>query len=60
VKAKISKAVERVMSDPKVRERLAKLDIVPDYMPADQLETKLTNEIANWTRFIDAKGIKAE
>ena len=60
VKAKISKAVERVMSDPKVRERLARLDIVPDYLPADRLETKLTNEIANWTRFIDAKGIKAE
>ena len=33
VKAKISKAVERVMSDPKVRERLAKLDIEPSYAP---------------------------
>ena len=60
VKAKLSNAVQRVMSDPKVRERLAKLDIEPDYQPAAALETKLKSEIANWTRFIDAKGIKAE
>jgi tripartite-type tricarboxylate transporter receptor subunit TctC len=60
VKTKLAKAVEKVMSDPKVRERLAKLDIEPSYAPADVLEKKLQSEIANWTRFIDAKGIKAE
>jgi tripartite-type tricarboxylate transporter receptor subunit TctC len=60
VKAKLAKAVEKVMSDPKVRERLAKLDIEPSYAPGDVLEKKLQSEIANWTKFIDAKGIKAE
>jgi len=60
VKAKLAKAVEKVMSDPKVREKLAKLDIEPSYMGGDALEKKLQSEIANWTRFIDAKGIKAE
>jgi tripartite-type tricarboxylate transporter receptor subunit TctC len=60
VRAKLSKAVERVMSNPKMRERLAKLDIDAGYAPADVLEAKLKSEIANWTRFIDAKGIKAE
>ncbi len=60
VKAKLAKAVEKVMSDPKVRERLAKLDIEPAYAPGDVLEKKLQSEISNWTRFIDAKGIKAE
>jgi tripartite-type tricarboxylate transporter receptor subunit TctC len=60
VKTKLSKAVERVMSDPKVHERLARLDIDASYAPADVLEAKLESEIANWTRFIDAKGIKAE
>jgi tripartite-type tricarboxylate transporter receptor subunit TctC len=60
VRAKLGKAVERVMSDPKVRERLAKLDIDASYAPADLLDVKLKSEIANWTRFIDAKGIKAE
>jgi tripartite-type tricarboxylate transporter receptor subunit TctC len=60
VKEKLAKAVEKVMSDPKVRERLAKLDIEPSYAPGDALEKKLQSEIANWTRFIDAKGIKAE
>ena len=37
VKAKLDKAVRAVMSDPKVRERLAKLDIEPAYAPADVL-----------------------
>jgi tripartite-type tricarboxylate transporter receptor subunit TctC len=60
VKAKLAKAVEKVMSDPKVRERLAKLDIEPAYAGGDVLEKKLQSEIANWTKFIDAKGIKAE
>jgi tripartite-type tricarboxylate transporter receptor subunit TctC len=60
VKAKLAKAVEKVTSDPKVRERLAKLDIEPSYAGGDALEKKLQSEIANWTRFIDAKGIKAE
>jgi tripartite-type tricarboxylate transporter receptor subunit TctC len=60
VKAKLAKAVEKVTSDPKVRERLARLDIEPSYAPADALEKKLQSEIANWTRFIDAKSIKAE
>jgi|SRR5579871_5071706 len=60
VKTRLAKAVEKVMSDPKVRERLAKLDIEPSYAGGDVLEKKLQSEIANWTRFIDAKGIKAE
>ena len=60
VRAKLSKAVERVMRDPKVRGRLAKLDIEPSYAPPDKLEAKLKSEIVNWTKFIDAKGIKAE
>jgi tripartite-type tricarboxylate transporter receptor subunit TctC len=60
VRAKLDKAVQTVMNSPRVRERLAKLDIEPAYMPADALETKLQNEIVNWTKFIDEKGIKAE
>jgi tripartite-type tricarboxylate transporter receptor subunit TctC len=43
-----------------VRERLASLDIEPAYAPGDALKTKLENEIANWTKFIDAHGIKPE
>ena len=41
------------------RERLAKLDITPDVIAAPALHAKLESEIKNWTRFIDAKGIKA-
>jgi tripartite-type tricarboxylate transporter receptor subunit TctC len=60
VKDRLEKAVSTVMSNPQVRERLAKLDIAPDFAPASILRTKLENEIKNWTKFIDENGIKAE
>jgi len=59
-KAKLDKAVSTVMSDPKVRDRLAKLDIAPDYAPGKALAAKLANEIRNWSAFVDAKNIKPE
>ena len=43
-----------------MRERLAKLDITPDVISGPAMHAKLESEIKNWTRFIDAKGIKAE
>jgi len=60
VKAKLEKAVSAVMSDQRVRERLAKLDITPDFAPGRVLRNTLENEIKNWTKFIDEKGIKPE
>jgi tripartite-type tricarboxylate transporter receptor subunit TctC len=60
VKAKLDKAVATTLADPRVRDRLAKLDIEPDYAPGPALKVKLENEIANWTRFIDEHGIKPE
>src|SRR5499426_4175615 len=60
VKAKLEKAVATTLADPRVRERLAKLDIEPDYAPGSALKVKLENEIANWSKFIDAHGIKPE
>ncbi len=60
VKAKLESAAAKVMADPHVRERLANLDITPDFAPAPALRTKLESEIRNWTRFIDEKGIKPE
>ena len=60
VKARLSQAVTKVMTDPKIAERLAKLDITPDVITGPAMHAKLVSEIKNWTRFIDAKGIKAE
>ena len=60
VKAKLDKAVSATLSHPRVRERLAKLDVEPAYAPGSSLKAKLENEIANWTRFIDEHGIKPE
>jgi tripartite-type tricarboxylate transporter receptor subunit TctC len=58
VKDKLSQAVATALASPQLRERLAKLDIDPTYAPA--LKAKLASEIANWTKFIDEHGIKAE
>jgi tripartite-type tricarboxylate transporter receptor subunit TctC len=60
VRAKLEKASESVMSDPHLRERLANLDITPDFTSSQVLRAKLDSEIRNWTRFIDEKGIRPE
>jgi len=60
VRAKLEKAVSATLSNPHVRERLAHLDIEPAYAPGDVLKTKLESEIANWSKFVDAHGIKPE
>ena len=59
-KTKLERAVATVMAQPKVRERLAKLDITPDYAPGPVLAAKLASEIKNWSAFVDAKNIKPE
>jgi tripartite-type tricarboxylate transporter receptor subunit TctC len=60
VKGKLEKAIATIMSDAKLRERLAVVDITPDFAPAPVLRTRLEGEIKNWTKFIDAKGIMPE
>ena len=60
VKAKLSEAIAKVFSNPALRERLAKLDITPDVISGPAMHAKLETEIKNWTRFIDAKGIKPQ
>jgi tripartite-type tricarboxylate transporter receptor subunit TctC len=59
-KTKLDRAVAGVMADPKVRERLAKLDITPEYAAGAALNAKLASEIKNWSVFVDAKHIKPE
>jgi tripartite-type tricarboxylate transporter receptor subunit TctC len=60
IKAQLEKALSAVMSNQGVRDRLAQLDITPDFAPGSVLRTRLEAEIKNWTRFIDAKGIRPE
>jgi tripartite-type tricarboxylate transporter receptor subunit TctC len=60
VRAKLEQAVSTVVASPSVRARLAKLDITPDFAPGTIMRTRLESEIANWTKFIDAHGIKPE
>jgi tripartite-type tricarboxylate transporter receptor subunit TctC len=48
------------MENPAVRERLMKVDTDPSFAPGAALKVKLENEIRNWSKFIDAKGIKVE
>jgi tripartite-type tricarboxylate transporter receptor subunit TctC len=60
IKAKLESVASTVMSDPRLHERLAPLDVTPDFTPGTALHAKLESEIKNWTRFIDQKGIKPE
>jgi tripartite-type tricarboxylate transporter receptor subunit TctC len=60
VKAKIEKAIQATMANPAVRERLIRVDTDPSFAPGPALRVKLENEIANWSKFIDAKGIKVQ
>jgi tripartite-type tricarboxylate transporter receptor subunit TctC len=59
VKIKLEKAIAKALQAPSLRERLAALDITPEFGPGAALETRLTNEIKNWKTFIEAKGLKA-
>ena len=59
VKTKLEKAIQKALKLPAVGERLAALDIEPEFGPAAVLQTRLQNEIKNWTIFIEAKGLKA-
>jgi len=60
VKAKLEKAIAVTLANPKVRARLANLDIEPAYEPGSALRAKLEGGIANWGKFIDERGIKPE
>ena len=60
VRAKLENAVSATLSNPRVRERLSSLDIEPAYAPGNVLKAKLATEIANWSKFVDAHGIKPE
>ena len=60
VKAKLESVISAVMSDQRLRERLATLDITPEFTPGPALMARLANEIKSWTRFVEEKGIKPE
>jgi tripartite-type tricarboxylate transporter receptor subunit TctC len=59
-RARLEQAIAATLARPRVRERLAGLDIEPAYAGGAVLGAKLENEIANWTRFIDEHGIRPE
>ena len=60
IRAKLEKALQATMANPTVRERLARVDTDPSFAPGPALRVKLENEISNWSKFIDAKGIKVQ
>jgi tripartite-type tricarboxylate transporter receptor subunit TctC len=60
IRDKLERVISTVVSSPMVRARLAKLDITPDFAPGSLMHARLKREIANWTGFIDAHGIKPE
>src|SRR5215510_1957538 len=59
VKTRLENAIQKALKSPAVSERLAALDIKPEFGPATVLQTRLQNEIKNWSTFIEAKELKA-
>jgi len=60
IRVKLEKALQATMANPAVQERLMKVGTDPSFAPGPALRVKLEREIANWSKFIDAKGIKVE
>jgi tripartite-type tricarboxylate transporter receptor subunit TctC len=60
IRARLEKAIQDTMANPAVRERLQRVDTDPSFAPGPALKVKLENEIKNWSKFIDAKGIKVD
>jgi len=60
IRAKLEKALQSAMANQVVRARLLKVDTDPTFAPGPALRTKMENEIRNWSKFIDAKGIHVE
>lgn len=60
IRAKLENALKVTMENPVVRARLLKVDTEPTFAPGPALRVKMENEIKNWSRFIDAKGIHVE
>ena len=60
VVAKLEEAVDEVLQDPAMAERLATLDVMPAFASGPELHSRLEEEIGNWATFIDEKGITAE
>jgi tripartite-type tricarboxylate transporter receptor subunit TctC len=60
IKAKVQKAIQDTMANPAVRERLIRVDTDPSFAPGPALKVKLENEVKNWSKFIDSRGIKVE
>lgn len=60
IKQKLENAIAAVLDNAELKQRFAKLDITPSFLPASELKEKLAREIANWTKFIDRHGIKPQ
>ncbi|MBS0541528.1 MAG: tripartite tricarboxylate transporter substrate binding protein [Proteobacteria bacterium] len=60
VVAKIDKAVQEVVVDPKVVERLRGISFQPKRMAAPEVRTFIKSEIDKWGRLVKAAGIEKE
>ncbi|MGQ7791993.1 Bug family tripartite tricarboxylate transporter substrate binding protein [Faunimonas sp. B44] len=60
VKAKLAGAVEEILKKPEVQERLARIEVAPEFGAAEEMGSTLDSEITNWSAFVEQRGIKAE
>ncbi len=58
--AKLNSAVQTIMSKPEFRQRLAKMNIVPDSGSPEVMAARLKSEYEGWARVIQTAGIELQ
>jgi tripartite-type tricarboxylate transporter receptor subunit TctC len=57
---KLQKATQAALQDADLKEKLAALDITPEYAGGAELHARVIADIKNWTAFIESKGLKGQ
>jgi tripartite-type tricarboxylate transporter receptor subunit TctC len=60
VKQKLQDALEKILQDPKVAQRMAGIEVEPAFAPGEDMAKLLDSEMTNWRAFAEKKGVKLE
>ena len=60
IKQELSDALEAVLQDPELLERMANIEVDAAFAPDEEMAEILDAEITNWRTFVEEKGIRPE
>ncbi|WP_161139938.1 Bug family tripartite tricarboxylate transporter substrate binding protein [Propylenella binzhouense] len=60
IKEKLAAAMKETLERPAVRDRLANIEVAPEFGPAEEMAASLDSEITNWSALVEKRGIKAD